>query len=220
VAELNNTIAGVVLAGGRGSRMGPEPKVLIRLGEQTLLERAVQRAAPQVGCLLISSNLSAADLGNPTQPVLPDTVPGYLGPLAGVCAALEHLRQHERQALWLCSFAADTPWFPLDLVERLDTARRECDARLAVARSGGRSHPVFALWPVSILPEIRAALAAPTDLGAGRFQSRFPVAFADWPYAREGDPFFNLNTPEDLVRAPARLARDEGVVGSTREPLT
>jgi molybdopterin-guanine dinucleotide biosynthesis protein A len=72
---------------------------------------------------------------------------------------------------------------------------------------------VFALWPVSILPEIRAALAAPTDLGAGRFQSRFPVAFADWPCSEEADPFFNLNTPEDLARARSRLARDAGRTG-------
>lgn len=217
--EPIDNIAGVVLAGGRGSRMGPEPKVLIRLGGHTLLERAVLHAAPQVSCLLISSNLSAADLGNPTQPVLPDTVPGHLGPLAGVCAALEYLQQHEPQALWLCSFAADTPWFPPDLVERLDTARRACDARLAVARSGGRSHPVFALWPVSILPEIRAALSAPTELGAGRFQSRFPVAFADWPCAAEEDPFFNLNTPEDFARVRSRVARDEGAGGCARKPL-
>lgn len=208
---MNDNMAGVVLAGGRGSRMGPQPKVLIRLGGQTLLERVVLRAASQVNCLLISSNLPAAELGELGHPVLPDTVPGNLGPLAGVCAALEHLREHQPGVLWLCSFAADTPWFPLDLVARLDSARRECDARLAVARSGGKSHPVFALWPVSILPEIRATLAEAAELGAGRFQSRFRVAFADWPLTEAGDPFFNLNTPEDLAAARARLARDESM---------
>lgn len=197
-------IAGVVLAGGRGSRMGSAPKVLMRLGGTTLLQRALSRASPQVGLLCLSSNLDKTQIGQTACDVLPDSVPGYRGPLAGVCTAMEYLHGHAPEVSWLCSFAADTPWFPVDLVSRLMQALRSENAEIAVARSGARKHPVFALWPVSALGLLRETVALSPDLSTGRFQSRFRVSFADWGIGSH-DPFFNLNTPEDFNSARSLL---------------
>jgi molybdopterin-guanine dinucleotide biosynthesis protein A len=210
---MNAQVAGVVLAGGRGSRMGANPKVLMRLDGLSLVERARRRAVPQVGVLCISSHLGAERLGHPDCIVLPDSIPGFRGPLAGVCSAMEYFRTTAPAVEWLCSFAADTPWFPRDLVARLLEALTAAEgADMAVARSAGREHPVFALWPMTALPRLRSAVEAGTDLSMGRFQSGFRVAWADWP-AGELDPFFNLNTPEDVAVASARL-REAGDRGS------
>ena len=195
-----------VLAGGRGRRMGPQPKVLLRLGDSSLVERACRRAAPQVDVLCVSSHLGAHELGEPRLTVIHDGFPGFLGPLAGVCAAMEFLRETAPDVEWLCSFAADTPWFPCDLVARLMSAIRLAPgAGVAVARSDGRPHPVFALWSTSALPRMKSVLASGTDLGMMRFQAGLHPVFVDWP-AGEADPFFNINTPEDFERARLRGA--------------
>ncbi len=199
-------VAGVVLAGGQGRRMGGEPKVLMHLDGIRLVDHALRRAMPQVGALCLSSHLDAVRLGDPPCVVLRDRAPGFLGPLAGICSAMEHFRGSAPHVQWLCSFAADTPWFPLDLVERLLHALVQGGgADMAVACSAGRRHPVFALWPMSALPGLQATLAEGTDLSLGRFQSALRPATAEWVV--DGvDPFFNLNTPEDLEHARALAA--------------
>lgn len=184
--------------------MGSEPKVLLRLDGATLIERAVARAAPQVDCLCLSSNLDVQALGFTGCVVLPDRFPGFLGPLAGVHAAMAFFRETAPEMEWLCSFAADTPWFPRDLVDRLRGAVSASRGNaIAVARSGERPHPVFALWPMSALPHLEAALETGSDFGVRRFQAAFSPLYVDWPAGAE-DPFFNLNTPEDLARARQR----------------
>lgn len=184
--------------------MGSEPKVLLRLGGATLVERAIARAEPQVGAICLSSNLDERTLGCPGCAVLADRFPGYLGPLAGVHAAMAFFRETAPEVEWVCSFAADTPWFPHDLVARLqDAVSASPGNAMAIARSRERPHPVFALWPVWVLPLLESMLGAETDRGVARFQSAFSPVYVDWPAGVE-DPFFNLNTPEDFARARQR----------------
>ena len=202
---MKQQVGGVVLAGGLGRRMGSEPKVLLRLGGATLVERAVARAEPQVDLICISSDLDERALGCSRCAVLADRFPGYLGPLAGVHAAMAFFRETAPEMEWLCSFAADTPWFPHDLVARLrDAVSTSAGNAMAIARSGERPHPVFALWPMSVLPHLESVLAAGSDRGVARFQAAFGPVYVDWPAGPE-DPFFNLNTPEDLARARERM---------------
>lgn len=202
---MKGRIAGVVLAGGQGSRMGPEPKVLMTLGELSLVERATRRLSAQVDRLCISSNLPGDLLGGTGCAVVPDTVPGYRGPLAGVCAAMEFFSSRHTGVEWVCSVAADTPWFPEDLVVRLVQACGQPSVRgIAVARSAARAHPVFALWSMATLPALREVVEAGSDMSVARFQSRFALAWADWQVGGM-DPFFNLNTPADIERARAYL---------------
>ena len=102
----NADIAGIVLAGGRGQRLGRGEKGLCRLGGHSLLERALARAAPQTASLLLSFNGDSRSLPACVVPVIPDTVPGFAGPLAGVLAGLEYLRAHQPGTRWLASFAS------------------------------------------------------------------------------------------------------------------
>lgn len=186
---------GLILAGGRGRRMGGRDKALLKLGGQTLLDRVAARLAPQVAGLAVSSNSDPALL--PGLKVLPDETPDLAGPLAGVLSGLCEARRRGFDGL--VSVAVDTPFFPDDLVTRLAAA----GGGLALSRSGGDLHPTFALWPVALADELSQFLA-----GGGRklrdFTARHSAAVVDFPPAKP-DAFFNINTPEDLRLAESLL---------------
>ena len=196
-------IIGVVLAGGRSRRMGGRDKAFVELRGETLLSRTIARASPQVGELLINGDQPRfADFG---LPVIADRVPGHLGPLAGIFAGLDWARENRPAAKWLASFACDCPFFPLDLVVQLRAAAEAAGVPLAVAASGGRHHPVFALWNTAIPETSESVLVAKKLRKMDDLVLR--VAHATVEFASEPiDPFFNINMPDDLAKAESMLA--------------
>ncbi len=131
---------------------------------------------------------------------------GFAGPLAGILAGLEWALREAPAVTDIVTLAADTPFAPDDLVERLQAARRAAGAEIAVAASRGRRHHAVALWPVALAGPLRRALDEEGVRKVEVFADRFAVAVAEWP-ATPFDPFFNVNTPEDLVAAEAWLTR-------------
>src|SRR5665213_2347399 len=144
------TIAGIVLAGGLARRLGGGDKGLRLLAGRTILDRIVERARPQVGVLALNANGDPARFAGVGLPVIPDGVAGNPGPLAGILAGLDWAAEAVSGARHVASFAGDAPFLPLDLVEQLAAALADSGADIACARSGGRLHPVFALWPVAL----------------------------------------------------------------------
>ncbi len=185
--------AGIVLAGGRSTRMGGSDKAMTVLGGRTLLSRAVERLAPQVDALAVSSNTLAP--GEIDAPVFADAVQTFEGPLAGVHAGLEWARSQGHTAL--VSVAVDSPFFPGNLVESLSHGDR---SRIIVARSAGRNHPVFALWPIAALDPLAAFLERAETRRVVAFLGEFGFDTVEFD-AEPFDPFFNVNTPEDLAEA-------------------
>jgi molybdopterin-guanine dinucleotide biosynthesis protein A len=200
----NNSILGIILAGGLARRMGGGDKCLLPLGGRTLLERAIQKAQPQVDELLLNANGNHLRFTRSGLTVLSDEYPNFPGPLAGIHAGLEWATHHRPSTQWLASFASDTPFFPATLVQALEKHALDTDAELAVASSGDRLHPVFALWHRSLLPALREAL----DSGeTPRLQEWIKTRrWVEVPYPVRGyDPFFNINQPQDLHNAEAFL---------------
>ena len=191
-------IAGLILAGGRATRMGGRNKAEIELAGQTLLARTIGRARPQVGRLLLNANRDPAQFSRYALPVLADTIGDHWGPLAGILAGLEHLRETWPQIAWLASFPTDSPFFPEDLVARL--AEAVSGHEIAIATSQGRAEPVFGLWPVALAGELRGALSNGVRK-VEDFARRYRLATADFP----AESFFNVNTPDDLQLAAKRL---------------
>lgn len=192
---MGNDIAGVILAGGRARRMGGGDKPLITVAGKTLLDRAVERLAPQVGPLLLNANGDAARFASFGLPVRADVIGGYGGPLVGILTGLEWAA--DMGCRWLVTAAGDTPLFPTDLVARLGAAVRDQAADMAMARSGERVHPVFSLWPVAMAPALRQAITQEDLHKVETFMDRFRTARVEWPVT-PFDPFFNVNTPEEI----------------------
>jgi molybdopterin-guanine dinucleotide biosynthesis protein A len=195
-------VVGLILAGGRASRMGGE-KPLIPFRGKPLIVHAIERARPQVDELLIN----AAEPERYREfgcEVIADTVGGYQGPLAGVLAGLDWVHAKRKEATWLATFACDAPFFPNDVVERLIAGTERTCAGIAVAASGAQHHPVFAVWSTAI-----AAGSKDLQDGESRKMDDF---IANYPNARVKfdaggiDPFFNINTPEDLATAEKAAA--------------
>lgn len=203
---MSEPLLGVILAGGLARRMGGGDKTLTTIGGRTILARVVERFAPQCGSVVINANGDPSRFSEYRLPVVPDTVPNFAGPLAGILAALDHAAAAHPEVQDVVSVAADTPFLPHDLVSRLLAARDAAGAELASAQSAGRSHPVVGLWPVRIKDELRRALTEEDERKIDRFTARYRLASAEWP-TEPYDPFFNVNRPDDVEEADALLRR-------------
>ena len=202
-------ISGIVLAGGLSRRMGGGDKALRTLGGRSILDRVITRAAPQVDILALNANGDPARFAETGLTVVPDSVEGFPGPLAGVLAGLEWTRDQNPRCTHVASFACDAPFLPEDLVDRLWRAIEESDAEIASAQSDGREHPVFALWPVALADQLRSALVEEEIRKVDVWTARYRLAHAEFS-AAPVDPFFNVNRPEDIAEAEAALIAQAG----------
>jgi molybdopterin-guanine dinucleotide biosynthesis protein A len=200
---------GVLLAGGLARRMGGGDKPMRQIGGRTILARVIARLRPQCDALILNANGDPARFANFGLPVVADSVADFPGPLAGILAGLDWAAENRPDAEWLLSAAGDCPFLPRDLVARLHRARIEQNALLAVAASGGQSHPVIGLWSVALREELRHALIVEDIRKIDRFTERYRLATVTWP-DQPLDPFFNANTVDDLAEAERLAALDGG----------
>lgn len=196
-------IPAVILAGGAARRMGGGDKCLLPLGQARVIDHLLARLTPQVGAVALNANGDPARFADLGLPVLPDPLPDRPGPLAGVLAALDWaagLGTAGQGAARVLVVAGDTPLIPPDLARRLGA---HPGLVLAASVAGGvrRLHPTVALWPVGLRADLAATLAA-GDRRVMSFVQRHAPGVAEWDAAQH-DPFLNLNTPEDLLRAGA-----------------
>jgi molybdopterin-guanine dinucleotide biosynthesis protein A len=180
--------------------MGGGDKALIEIGGRTILDRVIETMTPQCDALLLNANGDPSRFAGFGLPVIPDDIPDFAGPLAGILAGLDWAAAHRPDIEWIASVPGDCPFLPRDLVERLHAARMAEGTPLACAKSGDWRHPVAGLWPVALRADLRHAL---THEGLHKIEvwtARHGVAIAEWPDAPV-DPFLNVNTPEDRIRA-------------------
>jgi molybdopterin-guanine dinucleotide biosynthesis protein A len=198
------TVAGVILAGGRSRRMGGSDKCLLPLGGRPLLAHVIERFRPQVASLNLSANGDPDRLSAFGLPVIADTVGEQIGPLAGILAGMRWAK-NVSGARMVATVSADVPFIPRNLVARLRDGLG--NSEVAIARSRNRPHPVVGLWDVSLADDLEAWLGDET---------RRKVL--DWADSRDRvmvdfeagfDPFFNVNTVDDL-KAAARHAGEGG----------
>ena len=180
--------------------MGGADKAFLKLGGETLIERAIARARPQVGELIINANGDLERFASLGCEMIPDRIGGFLGPLAGILSGFEWMRAHRPNARWLASFACDCPFFPTDMVERLIAEAQSRGVQIALAASGERHHPVFAVWSASLPVTSESVLRGQGLRKMDDFVAGYPNVRVSFP-SEPIDPFFNINTPDDLVRA-------------------
>lgn len=185
-------ITGVILAGGRGSRMGGIDKGLQELNGRPLVQWVLDRLSPQVDTVLINANQHLERYRELGCKVLPDSIPGFVGPLAGLHAALA-----VAATPLVMTAPCDSPFLPADLVARLRSALDTENAELAVARTSDGEQRAFCLMRRDLLPRLDAFLAS-GERKVGLWLTslnRIQVDFDD-----QADAFCNINTPQELAR--------------------
>ena len=197
-----DAITGLVLAGGLARRMGGMDKGLVELAGRPMIEHVLDALRPQVGALLINANRNVDRYAAYGFPVVSDTLQGFMGPLAGVLAALQRLATE-----FLVTVPCDAPLVAPDLVGRLHAACVANDADVAVATDGRRQQPVFLLLRAGTAPSLEAYLSN----GGRKIDTWFAglrLAEADLSDAR--DTFVNVNDPDERQRLEARLLSTAG----------
>lgn len=205
-AQAMTSPLGVILAGGRAARMGGGDKCLNLIAGQPMLAHIIARLSPQVSRIALNANGDPSRFAAFGLTVLSDPVAGQVGPLAGVLAGLDWAA--DQGASSIVTIAADTPFFPPDLVQRLQQTAAPAGVCLAATRSGTEApqiHPTCAIWPVALRDDLRAAIVTGQRkmrdwAGAHR------ATIAEFAYDNV-DPFFNVNTPDQLMMA-RRLHRN------------
>jgi molybdopterin-guanine dinucleotide biosynthesis protein A len=207
-------ILGLLLAGGQSRRMGGGDKALRLLGGRPLLQRVIDRMRPQVAALILNANGDPARFAGFGLPVVPDSIPDFAGPLAGILAGLDWAAAHRPDCPVIASVATDAPFLPENLVSNLHEGMEAEGAELACAASAGQPHPVIGLWPVRLRDDLRHALVEEGVRKVDVWTGRYRLATVSFPELSLGDgvaidPFFNANRPEDFDRAAALLDRLE-----------
>ena len=205
-------VAGVLLAGGRATRMGGGDKSLHSLAGRPILAHVIERVRPQVSVLLLNANGDPARFQGFGLPVEGDVIEDFAGPLAGILTGLEWAGAHVPGCRWVASFPTDAPFLPEDLVRRMVAAVGAEDAHIGCAASGGRTHPVVALWPVGLAGDLRRAMTEDGVRKIDRWTARYRVAYVEYA-AEPVDPFFNVNRPGDLERAERLLGAETPAAG-------
>jgi len=189
-------VAGIVLAGGQGRRMGGVDKGLVELAGKPMIAHVLERFRPQVGELVINANQNLDRYGAFGVAVIADAVGGFAGPLAGLHAGLSVTTRP-----FACTVPCDSPFLPLDLVARLAAAIERDGAKLAVARTFDQPHPVFALARREVLAHLAEFLAA----GGRKIDAWYAtLAVTEVAFDDEADAFRNINTRDELAAAAPR----------------
>ncbi|WP_420410754.1 molybdenum cofactor guanylyltransferase MobA [Roseibium sp.] len=196
-------VLGCVLAGGQSRRMGGGDKTLLDLNGKPMLEIILDRLSPQVPQIVLNANGDANRFSRFPYPVVSDSIAGFAGPLAGVLAGLDYARENLPDVSHVISVAGDTPFFPVDLVDRFLATTPADKPVIALASSADKLQPVFGLWPVALAEDLHDWLAKGQSGKVLAFVDRhdsIEVAF-ELDQATGLDPFFNANRPDDLETA-------------------
>ncbi len=191
-------ITGIVLAGGLGRRMSSDgqgtDKGLRTFHGEPMVAHVIARLRPQVGAILVNANRNLERYASFGHPVVPDRLGGFVGPLAGLHAGLSAATSD-----WVVTVPCDSPFLPIDLVERLAARLRERGGDIAVARTGAQAQPVFALVRRSLLADLERFLGT----GQRKIDAWYaPLALQEVDFP-DSEPFVNINTSDELERLEA-----------------
>jgi molybdopterin-guanine dinucleotide biosynthesis protein A len=206
-AHVAAPIAGVILAGGRSTRMDGGDKALAPLAGRPLLQHVIDRLAPQVVTLALSVEHESAALAAFGLPQLPDPAPGHRGPLGGLLSGLRHFA---RLRYWVLLAPCDAPFLPPDLAARLQACAVRAQSSAAVAVHAGEWQPTFSLWHHGVLPDLERAVGREGQAGFKPFLRAVRAAECVWPEEAppgEPPPFFNINDPAALAQAGRWMER-------------
>mgnify|MGYP001162414255 CR=1 FL=1 len=191
-----NNILAVILAGGKSKRMGQD-KHLIKLGQKTLIEHTISKVKNFFEELIIVSNHNIDHFPHKNIEVIPDKLKGQQGPLVGIFTAFDWIKKNNKQYDWIVTFPCDTPFFPENLIKKFITTSLEKKGKLYFASSKGQRHNIFGLWSISLYENLKNDILNSKIRKVQEWADKNNVKKIEFNF-KDFDPFFNINTKEDL----------------------
>ncbi len=182
---------------------------MLPVGDRRLIDVVYERLSRQIDTIALNSNGDPSRFTDLQVTVFPDDIGGFAGPLAGILAAMEWATNYATPFSHILTVAADTPFFPEDLAQTLRRSIADAPSHIGVAASGDRLHPVFGLWPVFLKADLRHWLSDDKNRRVLAWIEGHPHRIAEFPIVTTPsgepfDPFFNINTPQDITDARQR----------------
>ena len=194
----NNNICAVILTGGRSSRMGGGVKSLKKFNNKMIFDRIFENLKTQVNKIIINSNDSKNLFIKYNVKIVKDSYAGFLGPLAGIHASLEWITSNHKHINWLVTVPGDTPFIPLNLVEKLIEKAND-NYKIVLAQSNQKTHPIIGIWHSSLYSSLRNDLISGTRKILD-WAIKHPLGYKEFINSKY-DPFFNINFEEDIIKA-------------------
>jgi molybdopterin-guanine dinucleotide biosynthesis protein A len=198
-----NNILGVILAGGKSSRFG-EDKSKVKLNGKTLLGYTLDKIKSKFSKILIVSNNKIVE----DYITIKDCIEGNLGPLVGVLSAMKWIKKNNQSYNWIATFPCDTPFFNISLVDKFREASKESDSLLYFVKSDQKRHNIFGLWSLKLVETLEKDIVENKHRKVERWANKIGVKTINITY-KETDPFFNINTKEDLAEAEKILKKNK-----------
>jgi molybdopterin-guanine dinucleotide biosynthesis protein A len=198
----DNNILAVVLAGGKSKRFGQD-KNCVKLGSRTLLEHVLLKIVDKFKEILIvsSNSLEIEEIKKIT--VIPDCFDD-LGPLAGVLSSMKWIKKNNKPYKWIATFPSDTPFFDISIIDEYKTRIEQSESSLYFVKSNEKRHNIFGLWSIDLMEKLEEDLIINNYRKVEEWANKVGVSTIDIKI-KNYDPFFNINTKEDLEVAQSIL---------------
>ncbi len=196
--NISNNFICVILAGGLSKRFGGETKTFGKINGKTIIERIIKILKKQNTKILINTNFDIEKFSNNNLEIISDIDNQFQGPLSGILATMLWIKKNNLNIEWIMSVPSDTPFLPINLLESFKSKIKN-DKEILIARSNGRVHPVVGLWNINLLDKLKKELKL-ENRKIMNWVNKNKYDFVDFP-VNDYDPFFNINTKEDLIEA-------------------
>ena len=188
----------LIMIGGQSRRMGGGIKSLLEFNKKNIFDRILERLTPQIEKIIINCNSEEEKLSKYHLPIIKDLKKGYLGPLAGIHSAMSWGVNNSPKIEWLITLPGDTPFIPDNIISKFQK-KISNNTKIILAQSNNKTHPTIGAWHISLFMNLDKHL----DLGTRKILSwaeLHPIEFVNYNF-QTYDPFFNINTKEDLEKA-------------------
>jgi len=191
-----NNILGAILAGGQSKRMGKD-KLFLQLNNKTLIEHTIDKVKKHLKKVIIITNQENEFFSKNNLTVVKDCIEGQLGPLVGILTAMKWAKENLTQCAWVASFPCDTPFFPENIVENFIQESEKKESLILCASCHGRKHNIFGLWSLDLYDKLQDELINKKVRKVQDWTEKNKIKNLEFEF-KDYDPFFNINTKEDL----------------------
>ena len=194
-----HNILGAILAGGQSRRMGKD-KLFLELNNKKLIEHTIGKVKKYLGQVIIITNQNNEFFSKNNLITVKDCIEGQLGPLVGILTAMKWAKENSKKYSWIATFPCDTPFFPEEIIKNFIEESKKKESLLLSASSHGRKHNIFGLWSLDLYDKLKNDLVNKKIRKVQDWTEKNKIKNLEFKF-EDHDPFFNINTKEDLELA-------------------